>query len=152
MKSAELGPALRAAVDAMIKNPEAMRVGLPKLLTGDIPDLNESAGPGGFPWGGRIIYFWPRGDDAERILAEGLAHLIAEDLPWMFRRRDLRADDLAFNAFFLASILKRPQQLYEALKSFPEDLISVTDEEIDLDPYAGMSHGFLLKAIKDNTP
>lgn len=150
--TAETTPALRTAVETMIRNPQAMRVGLPKLLTGDVPDLNEPRGGSGFFAGADIMYYWPKGEEAERALAEGLARLIAEDLPEMFRRRDLGADGLAFNAFFLACALKRPAQLYEVLKSFPEDLVRVTDEELDLDPYSGLSHSFLLKAIEDNAP
>lgn len=150
--TAEQHPALRAAVKAMIKDPEAMKVGLPKLLAGQMPDLNEPGGGSGFFVGADIMYFWPKGEEEERALAEGLAHLITDDLPEMFRRKDLGADGLAFNAFFLASALKRPEQLYKALKSFPEGLVSVTDEELDLDPYAGMSHSFLLTALEANTP
>lgn len=148
----ERNPALSVAVDVMIQDPEAMRVGLPKLLTGSLPDLREPGGGSGFFAGADIMYFWPTGEVAERVLAEGLARLISEDLPDMFRRRDLQADGLAFNAFFLASALKRPHELADALRSFPEDLVRVTDEELDLDPYAGMSHSFLLKAIEENTP
>lgn len=105
-------------------------------------------GPSGFPWGGRILYFWPRGEEAERALAQGLATLIRESL--LNQLGGPHGDNLCFNAFFLASALQRPEELYETLTQFPRELLPEVD--VDLDPWVDDHRYFLDKAIENNAP
>ena len=49
----EKNPSLMAAINVMIQDQESMSVGLPKLLTGDLPDLREQGGGSGFFQRGR---------------------------------------------------------------------------------------------------
>lgn len=144
--SAESNPTLRAVVAGMMRDPEAMAVGLPKLLTGSFPNLNEDAGPPGFPWGGRIVYFWPRGEDAQRALARGLAGVI-QRVPEQLESK--QGQNLLFNALFLAGVLKSPSELLESLQSFPRDILPPYDPE---DPLSDDFEHWLDTAIEKNTP